>query len=741
MLFCSSAYGQVIGKDSLLTVWKGLDARSLPFSEVQEFILNESLSLEQVSSIEQSILSKYSETQDEYFILLKDLGAAVCDLGHNDKCMDLANELIVLSKAQGRNDYFGYANLTLARFYFDSGDILQADKAMKNIKISLVGNPNPELQSSFYVERSLRFRENGKLDSALIYSDLAIDALSDLESKGGLSKVYVSRGRINRYLGLTDSAEVCYLKAEKYALEYGVDDVLPSVYNNLGNISHIKGRYDVAIAYYMKSIRLKEAKGDLKGLAIGYHNIGAIKSDMQAFDEAIEQFQKSDVLCDQIGFKRLNTLNATRIGSAYQMKNDPERALPYHLRALDVAREISFSKGESQALIALGADETMLGNMKLAKGYLLDALDIAVSTNSKSEECSALVALADWFVKLKESGDEQSNELSTDEIEGYLLRAKALSEEMNYGEKKLLVFDGLNRLYAQTGETDKKARLLQEYMEVKDSLYNSSRIEVLADWETKYATAEKEKEIIKLAADNEIAKFRTRMWQWLLVGAGILFALLGYFGWKYQRRINEQQQMEEAEKFRSRLSSDLHDDVGTMLSSLAMQSEVMGLTAKEGQVEKFEKLSHLSREAMSRMRDTVWAIDARKDKMEDLLDRMKDYLADILEGHILKAKFVHSMVDTDQQLRPDIRQNIYLIFKEAVNNAAKYSNGDTLTIQLEETSNGLLLSIHDNGVVDLTKIKSSGTGLSNLKMRAERIGGTLDLNTDDGFKVKLIIRV
>jgi len=114
---------------------------------------------------------------------------------------------------------------------------------------------------------------------------------------------------------------------------------------------------------------------------------------------------------------------------------------------------------------------------------------------------------------------------------------------------------------------------------------------------------------------------------------------------------------------------------------------------------------------------------------------MKDYLTDLLNGHKLKVDFQQDIADHMHKLRPDVRQNMYLIFKEAVNNAAKYSNGDQLTIRLSHSSSHLSLSIRDNGTVG--NVKTSGTGMSNMKMRAERIGGAFSLKINDGFAIQV----
>ena len=227
------------------------------------------------------------------------------------------------------------------------------------------------------------------------------------------------------------------------------------------------------------------------------------------------------------------------------------------------------------------------------------------------------------------------------------------------------------------------------------------------------------------------APWYKRWWSYMIFGLIIFGGLYGI----YRYQIN---QILKYEKLRTKISSDLHDDVGTLLTALAMQSEVLGLDAPLEKTSKFEKFSALSREAMDRMRDTVWAIDSRKDNMVSLIDRMGDYIGDIGEDGPLKMTFEHDVRKLSSSLAPDVRQNIYLIFKEALNNALKYSNGNQINIKLKQASDSLSLSIKDNGTK--SQIKTSGLGISNMKMRAKRINGDLSLNNNDGFEVLLTLR-
>lgn len=201
----------------------------------------------------------------------------------------------------------------------------------------------------------------------------------------------------------------------------------------------------------------------------------------------------------------------------------------------------------------------------------------------------------------------------------------------------------------------------------------------------------------------------------------------------YRYRVNE---LLKYQFLRTKISSDLHDDVGTILGSIAMEAEMLAYDSDPVRAPLLQRLSDLSREAMGRMRDTVWAIDSRKDNLEFLTDRMKDYLAETLS----RSAFSYTWEDTSgmqgTHISPDVRQNVYLIFKEAINNVLRHSNGNIVIVSLTKEKSGFTVKIRDNGTMH--KIKAgSGQGMSNMKMRAEMINAHLSFLTQDGFEVVL----
>ena len=189
---------------------------------------------------------------------------------------------------------------------------------------------------------------------------------------------------------------------------------------------------------------------------------------------------------------------------------------------------------------------------------------------------------------------------------------------------------------------------------------------------------------------------------------------------------------------RKNISSDLHDDVGTMLSGLSMQAQVLAFKASDEDKESLKQISELSSNALDAMRDTVWAIDSRQDKFENLLDRMRNFA----ENSLFKSEVDYNIrtdgLEKEEKVMPNIRQQLYLIYKEAIINVLKHSQATYVDIAIIKSPKDIRMIIKDNGVGVATE-KHSGLGLSNMKMRVKRLGGKLILENEDGLKIVVVV--
>jgi streptogramin lyase/two-component sensor histidine kinase len=225
------------------------------------------------------------------------------------------------------------------------------------------------------------------------------------------------------------------------------------------------------------------------------------------------------------------------------------------------------------------------------------------------------------------------------------------------------------------------------------------------------------------------APFWMQWWFWILM----LIAVIGiiYLFYNYYRV----RKMIDIERMRVRIASDLHDDVGASLTEIALQSDFLQAGDADSEFKKsLEQIGRQCRKIVSSLDDIVWSIDARNDTLGDLTDRMQDYVLNTLESKNMSVRYDFGELNMDNKLPVSVKENVYLIFKEAVNNIAKYSNGDQVEIKMQNHNGHFEFNISDNGTTG-KGTKKTGQGLRNMEMRANRIGADINIDSTDGFTI------
>lgn len=187
------------------------------------------------------------------------------------------------------------------------------------------------------------------------------------------------------------------------------------------------------------------------------------------------------------------------------------------------------------------------------------------------------------------------------------------------------------------------------------------------------------------------------------------------------------------QKIRNDIASNLHDDLAASLSSLTMFSEMNRMKVQKidtTQKEIFENISRRSREMMKQVREAVWEINPKNDNSEEWLDRMINYARETLDSKGIDLKLNINNEFAKLKMPIDTRRNIYLFFKEAINNAAKYSEANLVEIDCFIKNNKVTLIINDNGKgFDKNTIKK-GNGLLNFEKRAAELEGNYELTVE-----------
>lgn len=203
----------------------------------------------------------------------------------------------------------------------------------------------------------------------------------------------------------------------------------------------------------------------------------------------------------------------------------------------------------------------------------------------------------------------------------------------------------------------------------------------------------------------------------------------------YRMRIN---QLKKEDKIRNQLASDLHDDLGSTLNSVKVYSN-LAMMEKEN-LGHLIKIKESTQDAIAGVRDLIWVLDDKKDTIQDLLTRVKQFAGPLCEAN--QVQFIQTIESGLYQfnLGKEEKKNLYMILKESINNSIKYAGCRQIELKIWQEGKKIRLSLHDDGRgFDAEKIKE-GNGLRNIRNRAREIGYKSSINSsaDKGTTILLV---
>jgi signal transduction histidine kinase len=208
----------------------------------------------------------------------------------------------------------------------------------------------------------------------------------------------------------------------------------------------------------------------------------------------------------------------------------------------------------------------------------------------------------------------------------------------------------------------------------------------------------------------------------------------------YRRRLVR---LVEFERLRTRIATDLHDELGSTLSQIAILAEVarQRTPATDGLDDSLASIAAASRESIDSMSDIVWAIDPTRDSAQDLAYRMRRLASDLLAPRNITITFASLNGEADLKLDAELRHDVYLVYKESLTNLVRHSRCTMASIRLVISEHTLVLSVGDNGQGFDPGGEGDGLGLRSMRERARKIGGTLAVDAAPRRGTTVTLRV
>ena len=505
--------------------------------------------------------------------------------------------------------------------------------------------------------------------------------------------------------------------------------------NDLGNCASYATDFPAGTRYFLAALRLaRQPPQNLRIMGFAYNGLANLNMPQKEYAQAQQNLEQALALTRRTHSMADRTLFESSLGNVLRLRGRYDSA-GYYLRS-----SLALSDSLGNRLVHLNC----LNNLaQLA----YDQHQPATARQYIRRALAESQALGhDYYLGLNLSL-LSSIELEADHLPPATAAARqALTYAQHTGNADLRAecYQTLAAIKARQHDFRGAYEWHQRYKTAWDSLNSTEKNAEIAALRVRFDTEQKENRIRALTQQAQVQRLRAAQQQSRLLA--LLFGLIavglaggGTLVYLAQRRRLARVLREE--RLRSRIAADLHDEVGTMLTRISLQAELL----RQAQPETSPALDRLlgnSRAAARTMRDIVWSIDAHADTMGALLDRMRDHLDQTAAPAGLLTDLTAAGLRDDEPLAPELRQHLYLVFKEAVTNAVRHArHATTLRVSLARRAGQLELLVEDDGQPAPATTRS-GMGLRNMRQRAEALSGKVEVgfNTEKGgFRVRLVV--
>jgi signal transduction histidine kinase len=512
---------------------------------------------------------------------------------------------------------------------------------------------------------------------------------------------------------------------------------LAIIYGGIYNYYLYSSQSDSSLKYAVKAEENALAAGD----SARYYFIELQRSDV--FTNTRDFANAKDRVEKALGYYK-RTKNYTRqanclgaLSYMYELKSDTAQQVYY----LDLAEEtLKISKdtfnivgaNDKRANILMGKNELDSAITLLNKNLLLLA---RAKEFGNSEDIRSfwkgwqLNKLADCYYRKKE----------------YRVAIKYLKEALPY-DHQTASFDAQNifryrfliNSYIQSGQKDSAVKYAEFFYGQTIKTLQSLDPAKIKEISAKYETERKERKITELEQKNRLQQLTVSSQRNLniaFLGIFLIAIISGYLIIKnvrekrkialefakkemiYQEQLHRQKELE----IRNRITRDLHDDIGSVLSSVKAYSEILKDNPDNPVIA--DLIRENSEEMIEKVEIIAWATNPERDTLKNLISKMQKFAAPLCHSKNIRWSIEIEGIDEEAPIPGEVRQNIFLVFKEALNNTIKYADATECGAKIFKVGDRLIFQMSDNGKGFAHPME--GNGLKNMKKRTEDLNGVL----------------
>ncbi len=552
------------------------------------------------------------------------------------------------------------------------------------------------------------------------------------------------------------------MQAIAVAQKANMKKALANIYNNTAICFNDMGDKSSSLDYYLKASAIYEALGDSSSMAFIYGNISGIYNALKEFKDGYIYALKGIALCRRLYSTHGLGSGMINLSDALINLGRIDTALVVLIECREVARKENNKYQEVNVLAEMDYVYASLGKFNLIKANADEMMSISRSIDNKEGVCYALVGLAEYWMHQKK----------------FVLA-------MHYADSAIaLSRDGgmasvLRDAYQEAGNVEVAAGNVPRYHyydklrdSVDDALLSEQILKNTQELDAKYSLSKKQAEIDVLNKEREIQKLTLRQQRTMNWALSALILVSGVIGFLYLRNYRQkkkllqadallqQQRITELEKEkqllatravlqgqveeRTRLSKDLHDGLGSLLSSTKYSFSNMqeNLIISPAAVAAFERSMAMLDRSITELRSIAHNMMPEALVRFGLDSALRDFCNSVDQSGAIQLTYQSFDIE-ESSIPPLTAGAVYRIIQELVHNILKHAEATTALVQLVRKDNALSITVEDNGrgFNPGALPTSDGNGLMNIKNRVAYLNGSMDIQTAPGKGTSVNIEI
>lgn len=559
-----------------------------------------------------------------------------------------------------------------------------------------------------------------------------------------------------------DEAIALDLEAIEIAKKAHLGNALANIYNNTAIVYSAKQDHSSTLEYYLKAAAIYESGNDSSSMAFIYSNIAEVYDDLKEFKNGYDYSLRGISLCRQKHQTHGLGAGMVNLSSALINLGRCDTALVVLRDVKELAKRMNDTYEMIDALTNMDCAYIGLGQFDPIKANAGELMTIARSINDKNGMCYALFGLKDYYFYKKKYTKAGYYAHQAIEIAQKGSLVATLRDAYKGAAEVELAKGNIERYHRYNGLKDS----------IDDVILSDKILRNTQELDAKYSLNKKQIEIDDLNKQEKIQQLTIRQrntMNWALTGLVLVIGIIGVsFNWNYRQKkkllladaLLQKERISELEKEkqllaaqamlqgqveeRTRLAKDLHDGLGSILSSAKYSFTNMkdNLIITPENAEAFERSMVMLDKSINELRRIAHNMMPEALAKFGLDSALKDFCNSIDQSGAVQLTYQSFEMD-EASISKNTASSVYRIVQELVNNILKHANATTALVQLIRKNDALSITVEDNGKgFDTGTLQNSnGMGYHNMQNRVTYLNGTMDIQTGAGKGTSVNIEI